>query len=209
MKRKLSLLVALFLTVGLTACGSQEKKEATTSEAKEQKTEKRETATDAKKDKTEKKEVKKSEFGTLTIYKEQKALNIWETVGPFELRIPKAQVALMEGTNEKTKELFNGKEKGTIVTIYMLAENKADDTNSFFPNKATIITNDGEQKEAHPLLSQQIGGEFTGKEKKEGSVVFLLDGDPEKINHLKLVFKAPQNKDSVTIGEEKTIEFDM
>lgn len=218
MKKELSVLVATaVLTMGLTACGSTEdaakKEEPKATESKEAKTEKKDTATEKKEASketaaTSEKETRKSEYGTLTVLKKNENLVIAETSGPFKLELNKAQVAKME-VSPNYKQLFKDKDKVTVVTVAMKIENTTDDTNSYYPDQAVLVTNDGEQVEASTFISDHLGGEYIGKVKKQGNVIFLLDGEPEKISHLKLSIKKPHNKEFSPIGEEKLIEFDI
>lgn len=107
-----------------------------------------------------------SEVGKLTVVNQKKNLNQTVQSGPINLTINAIQTATLE-PSESYKEMFDGKDKVTIVTINLSVENTSDDTIGFYPDQGTLTTNTGEQANAETFLSDEVGGDFYGKVKKK------------------------------------------
>jgi hypothetical protein len=53
------------------------------------------------------------------------------------------------------------------------------------------------------LLSDDVGGEFLGKVRKEGGVHFQVDSMPAELTEVRFVVEGPYNDQFNTIAEER------
>ncbi|MBR2077273.1 MAG: hypothetical protein IKG65_05230 [Exiguobacterium sp.] len=196
--KRFGLLVAVPLAL-LVGCGEADELKTTatdTEEVAEAEASAPEEAT------TENEDVQESELGTNKIYMKNKALTIAETMGPIQFAIDKVQTSRLR-VAEAYRDSFDGQEEVTVVAMNMLAENTVDETMSFHPNQATLVTNTGEQVEADLFFSDDVGGEFLGKVKKEGNVLFFVKAKPEELTDLKVVIDGPFNENFDKVAEDR------
>lgn len=209
--RKL-LIVSLFVLF-LAACGgeNEEKEKSTASDntIEEASTETQETE-EASTDESEVAEgdVIENEMGTFNITKKQKDLEDVHENGPMKLTITGIQLGELEPSADYI-DMFDGKEKLTTVTVGMTAENTSEDTVSFYPDQAVLTTNAGDQVDADLFLSGDVGGDFFGKVKKEGEVIFLLDTPVEEIESGKLIINGSHDENLDRLGEDMQIELEF
>lgn len=199
----------LILSVGLVACGGESSngnnekvpKESASTQNKDNKDDSSKEAT--KEDDT----VQESDIGKMTIVYKNKDLNENAESGPMSLTINAIQLGELE-VAEDYKEIFDDKDKLTVVTIQMKAENSSDDTIGFYPDQATITTDAGDQVDADMLLSEQVGGDFIGKVKKEGQVFFLVDTPASEIGQVNLIIDGAHNEDFEEVGKQIKLSFE-
>ena len=196
--KRFGLLVAVPLAL-LVGCGEADELKTTTTDTEEV----AEAEASAPEEATTKNEdVQESELGTNKIYMKNKALTIAETMGPIQFAIDKVQTSRLR-VAEAYRDSFDGQEEVTVVAMNMLAENTVDETMSFHPNQATLVTNTGEQVEADLFFSDDVGGEFLGKVKKEGNVLFFVKAKPEELTDLKVVIDGPFNENFDKVAEDR------
>lgn len=65
------------------------------------------------------------------------------------------------------------------------------------------MTNTGEQVSADLWFSDDVGGEFLGKVKKEGNVLFFVKAMPEELADVKVVIDGPSDANYESIGESR------
>ena len=208
--KKLIFSATLLLSLGLAACGDElDIKEDATPAAE---TEKAETKTDPadkeasdNEDKTG--EVTESDLGTMTILYQNKELNTPIVSGPVNASLNKVQVAKLE-VSEAYKETFDNQDIATIITIEAIAENTVDDTTNFYLDQATLVTDTGQQVDADLFFSDSVGGEFLGKVKKEGNIIWVLKHD-EDIKKITLHANGASNGDYTTVGEDVKVEIEL
>lgn len=147
-------------------------------------------------------DVQESELGTNKIYMKNKAVTIMETMGPIQFAIDKVQTSRLT-VAEAYSDSFDGQEEVTVVAMNMIVENTVDETMSFHPNQATLVTNTGEQVSSDLWFSDDVGGEFMGKVKKEGNVLFFVKAKPEELTDLKVVIDGPFNENFDKVAEER------
>lgn len=197
--KRYGLLLALPLTL-LVGCGEADELKTTATDTEEvaetQKTEK--SVTEAK----EEADVQESELGSNQIYMKNKALDIKETIGSVNFVIDKVQTSRLT-VNEAYRDSFDGQEEVTVVAMNVIVENTIDDTVNFHPNQATLVTNTGEQVSADLWFSDDVGGEFLGKVKKEGNVLFFVKAMPEELADVKVVIDGPSDANYQSIGESR------
>ncbi|WP_215112251.1 DUF4352 domain-containing protein [Exiguobacterium sp. s75] len=151
---------------------------------------------------TENEDVQESELGTNKIYMKNKALTIAEAMGPIQFAIDKVQTSRLT-VAEAYRDSFDGQEEVTVVAMNMIVENTVDETMSFHPNQATLVTNTGEQVSSDLWFSDDVGGEFLGKVKKEGNVLFFVKAKPEELTDLKVVIDGPFNENFDKVAEDR------
>lgn len=196
--KRFGLLVAVPLAL-LVGCGEADELKTTATDT-EDVTEAEASAPE--KSTSENEDVQESELGTNKIYMKNKALTITETMGPIQFTIDKVQTSRLR-VAEAYRDSFDGQEEVTVVAMNMLAENTVDETMSFHPNQATLVTNTGEQVSSDLWFSDDVGGEFLGMVKKEGNVLFFVKAKPEELTDLKVVIDGPFNENFDKVAEDR------
>ncbi|WP_290767987.1 MULTISPECIES: hypothetical protein [Exiguobacterium] len=196
--KRFGLLVAVPLAL-LAGCGEADGLKTTATDTEEVAEAE---ASAPEKSTSENEDVQESELGTNKIYMKNKSLTITETMGPIQFAIDKVQTSRLQ-VNEVYRDSFDGAEEVTVVAMNVIAENTIDDAISFYPNQGTIVTNTGEQVEADLLFSDDVGGEFLGKVKKEGNVLFFVKAKPEELTDLKVVIDGPFNENFDKVAEDR------
>ena len=192
--KKLSLIVLLGMMMVLIASCAVGEKENTEEKNNEQ-------------DIEDKKEVD-TEFGNQIIEYEKRGTIEEKKSGDVELDITDINVGKLE-VNDEYKSDFDNKEEVTLVTIGMKAENKGKDKVSFYADQAVLTTNKGEQAEANLMVSEDVGGEFKEKDKKEGKVYYEVESKPEEIEKITLDVNGVSNKEFESLGEDITVEIEL
>lgn len=149
-----------------------------------------------------------TDIGLMTIYKTNDKVNLEQQSGPFIVKVLKSRLSTLE-VNEDSRFMFNGKDKVTILTLYIEAENTNGETNFIYPDQGTIVTNTKEQIECNMWLSDNIGGDFIGKVIKEGNIFFVLDSQPEEITEIKYIISGAHDENLDNIGEDITFELNF
>lgn len=196
--KRFGLLVAVLLAL-LVGCGEADELKTTATNTEEVAEAE---ASEPEESTTENEDVQESELGTNKIYMKNKALTITETMGPIQFAIDKVQTSRLT-VAEAYRDSFDGQEEVTVVAMNMLAENTVDETMSFHPNQATLVTNTGEQVSSHLWFSDDVGGEFMGKVKKEGNVLFFVKAKPEELTDLKVVIDGPFDENFDKVAEDR------
>lgn len=196
--KRFGLLVAVPLAL-LVGCGEADELKSTATDTEEV----AEAEANAPKETTaEETDVQESELGTNKIYMKNKGVTITETMGPIQFAIDKVQTSRLQ-VNELYRDSFDGAEEVTVVAMNVIAENTVDEMISFYPNQGTIVTNTGEQVEADLFFSDDVGGEFLGKVKKEGNVLFFVKAKPEELTEVKFFTRGPLNEAFERVAEER------
>ncbi|ACB60733.1 hypothetical protein Exig_1257 [Exiguobacterium sibiricum 255-15] len=199
-------LTAAMLLAGCTEESASTKKAETTSATEvEKKEEKENGAKDAPVKKEETPKVEKSEFGTKVNHFTNKKLNISTNLGPIIFKINKVQTSDFKPSKEYL-DMFDSKEKLTLIVFEVEAENTSDATINFHPNQAKLTTNTAEQIDASMVLSADVGGEYIGKVKKKGTVIFIASAAPNKITDVKFIVDGPNDETFETLAERYTVE---
>lgn len=147
-------------------------------------------------------EVEEDEIGVRQIYMRDSDLSIEEKIGPIIFQINKVQTMRLQVASD-FRSVFDDKKEVTLVSFSVVAENTSDDTVTFYPNQARLVTNTGEQIDAAFLLSDDVGGEFLGKVRKEGGVHFQVDSMPAELTEVRFVVEGPYNDQFNTIAEDR------
>ncbi|WP_026825401.1 MULTISPECIES: DUF4352 domain-containing protein [Exiguobacterium] len=147
-------------------------------------------------------EVEEDEIGVSQIYMKNRNLGIEEKIGPIIFQIDKVQTLRLQVSSD-FRFMFDDKKEVTIVSFNVIVENTSDDTVSFHPNQARLVTNTGEQVDADMIISEDVGGEFLGKVKKEGGVLFHVDSMPKELTEVRFVVEGPYNDQFNTIAEDR------
>ena len=147
-------------------------------------------------------EVEENELGISQIYMKNRNLGIEEKIGPIIFQIDKVQTLRLQVASD-FRFMFDEKKEVTIVSFNVIVENTSDDTVSFHPNQARLVTNTGEQVDADLIISEDVGGEFLGKVKKEGGVLFQVESMPAELTEVRFVVEGPYNDQFNTIAEDR------
>ncbi|PAE24052.1 hypothetical protein [Bacillus sp. 7894-2] len=210
---------ALSLTLLLGACGDPDTeqmekastaavKEAEETKAKvEEETEAKEQAKADGKWETEVGETVENEGGTFTLHGRNDQVAP-QTTGPMKLNI--TQVNKTSGVLKGEMKAMFDSEVANYVQVDMEVENTSEDTVNFYPDQATITTSTGEQVTSEFMMSDDVGGEFIGPVKKQGSVFFFLkNSKAEDLEWVRLIVTAPSNADFETIGDDIDIKVEF
>jgi hypothetical protein len=208
--KKIALLMAasiIAIAIVLVGCGAEKSKD-------DEKVAKADKPTSSEEKKDNEKETNKhkeksvsegdvieNEMGKTTILKKKKDMNELVENGPMKLTITGIQSATLEPAADY-KGMFDNKDKLTVITVGMKAENTSKETVSFYPDQATLTTNAGDQVDADPLLSDEVGGDFFGPTKKDGKVIFQLDTPAKEISEIKLVIPGASNENLDSLGKD-------
>ncbi|PGK51347.1 hypothetical protein CN918_26515 [Priestia megaterium] len=129
-------------------------------------------------------------------------------MGPISMTIKNVSV-LDVIPNDETRDMFGGNDRVRAVSISMKVENTSDEDVTFYPSETIAVTDTGEQVETSDELTGDVGGDFLGKVKREGDVVFLLKDPKADIKSIKFIFDGPADKDMYEISGEKRLTFDI
>ncbi|WP_215189882.1 DUF4352 domain-containing protein [Exiguobacterium sp. s6] len=184
----------------LAGCG-EETEPASSTAPTEQGEEVKESEVEEQETVTAEEEVYDSEIGTNTIHMKNTELALGETMGSVKFEVNKVQTSRMS-VAEEYLEMFDGKDEVTLVVVNVTAENTIDDTIHFYPDQGTLVTNTGEQIDADLWFSDDVGGDFLGKVKKEGNVMFMADAMPEELTEVRFIVGGPTNTDYEKLAEE-------
>ena len=185
--KKLIFSAALVLSLtALAACGDEETKETTSTEettatteteAVEKETVEEDVSEPVKEEPaTTDEEVTESELGKMTVHYKNKELNQAFESGTVKGSLNKIQVATLEVAPDY-KSMFDDQDIVTVVTAEMAVENTVDETVTFYPDQAILVTNTGKQVDSDMLLSDSLGGDYLGVVKKEGNVIWVMPHD--------------------------------
>ncbi|MFN3632598.1 hypothetical protein [Exiguobacterium profundum] len=147
-------------------------------------------------------EVEENDLGISQIYMKDSDLGIEEKIGPIIFQINKVQTMRLQVASD-FRSVFDDKKEVTLVSFSVVAENTSDDTVTFYPDQARLVTNTGEQIDAVFLLSDDVGGEFLGKVRKEGGVHFQVESMPAELTEVRFVVEGPYNDQFNTIAEDR------
>ncbi|WP_214820642.1 MULTISPECIES: DUF4352 domain-containing protein [unclassified Exiguobacterium] len=147
-------------------------------------------------------EVEEDEIGVRQIYMRNSDLGIEEKIGPIIFQINKVQTMRLQVASD-FRSVFDDKKEVTLVSFSVVAENTSDETVTFYPDQARLVTNTGEQVDAAFLLSDDVGGEFLGKVRKEGGVHFQVESMPAELTEVRFVVEGPYNDQFNTIAEDR------
>ncbi len=205
--KKLLLFGLIAIAVSLAACGAESEGESEPAQSEENVSKDGSETDDeeAGNDTVTERETVENEIGTFSIAKQVKDLDEIATSGPMELAITGIQAGELE-PDDVYIDLFDGKEKVTIITVGMKAENTSEDTTSMYPDQAVLTTNTGDQVDADLFLSDSVGGEFFGPVNKEGEVLFQLDTPASEIENIKLIISGAHDENFESVGEDVQIE---
>lgn len=202
--KKTWLLAPVVAALLLAACGNDNVKEDD-AESKEKVESSADPKLEESKEENNVGKTEESELGKSTIEFQNKKLNKSFKNGPVKLELAKIQSMTLE-PSESYKEAFDGKKKVTVITVEMKAENTIEDTTNFYPDQATLTTDTGEQVDANLVFSDNIGGEFLGKIKKAGNVIFVLDSEAKDIGKVTIHINAPSNESFESLGDKIKVD---
>ncbi|SFH95915.1 DUF4352 domain-containing protein [Pisciglobus halotolerans] len=133
-----------------------------------------------------------------------KELDQSQTSGPINMTITAIKKSQVQ-PNEDYKENLGGDDMG-FITISVKVENTSDKTITFNPEEGNIKTNTDEEVKANTSLGSSLGGEFTGKDTKEGDLVFTFEGDADAVKTVEYTIPAPHDADYKAAGEDLTFD---
>lgn len=174
MKKVLSILGMLVLSLGLAGCGENEA---------QKELDKNDTEKSTAKDSGENKATEKKEEDIWTYYEEADWSGEWEGL--------KFDIQKVVVSDKAPKIDDNGEEvESSAVGVKFKVENTTSDkVYNTYPDQATLVTSTGEQVEADMMVSDAVGGEIHEGVIKEGNLIFYLDrGEADKIDWVKLTW---------------------
>ena len=154
--------------------------------------------------KEEESNVSESEIGKMTTLYQNKELNIPIESGTAKANLSKIRYATLEPLTDY-KPMFGDQDVATLITIEATAENTVDSTVNFYLNQAKLVTDTGQQVDADLWLSDDVGGEFLGVVKKEGSIQWVLKHD-ENIKKVTLHISGASDNNFNRLSEDLKIE---
>lgn len=132
-------------------------------------------------------------------------------MGPASLTIKNMRIVDIIPEDDAADMLESeNNERVRSIVVDMEAENLTDGDISFYPDQMTLTTDSGEQVDADIMLSDDVGGDFLGKVKKEGSVRFLLKDNEKDIKKVTLVIDPPSSTESYEdLGNQIRLDFEI
>lgn len=217
MKKLLGILFAAMLVFVLAACGSDNtSKEEEGNKASEEETT---ASTESSEEEAESAEEATTEGGTSigeTVSNEggdHELVSLAEDVGTFESGPMTLNITKVNGVSSKLKgqlATMMDTEELEYIQVDMNAESSSDETVSFYPSQATLVTDTGEQLEPDMMMSEHMDGEFMGKVKKEGINYYILEqSKAADVKHVKLVITGATDSNFEKVGEDITVEVDL
>ncbi|CEP84010.1 hypothetical protein [Paraclostridium sordellii] len=179
------LFVASILILGLTGC-SKEVKQGSVEANNPNKQEESNIDNTAK--------VEKKDGMIKTPVFTNKKLNLKGEVGGVKYDYKEVQISNLTFETDKAASLFDAKKGDEVVTVVFKTEieNTNDKDVSFYIDQAKLITNTKQQVEPNMILSDDVGGDFLGKVKKEGNIIYILKNiKAEDLKTLELRIDAP------------------
>lgn len=142
-----------------------------------------------------------------------KNLSTTGEVGGVKYNYKAIQVSKLKFYTKEAADLFEfEKDKElTCVAFDIEVENTTDKDVNFYPNMAKIITSSKEQVEPNMLLSDDVGGEFLGKVKKDGTIIYILSNTKaDDLKTLELRIDAPMETTNYDpLGENIKLNFEV
>lgn len=212
MKKKLLVItLAATMALGTTACGGDTQKSDNKAETTTQATTQAEEKT-TEAAKADEPKVEKSDGITKEIYYTNKELGIKGTSGPINYTIDQIQVSNVSFDSEDTASLadFKTSDKGAMVAIHMTVENTTDDTVDFYADQGNIVTDTKEKAEPNMWFSDTLDGEYNGKIKNEGTLIyFFKNSDAKDVKSVKYTALAPTNENLDSLGNDVVEEISL
>jgi hypothetical protein len=132
------------------------------------------------------------------------SLDISGESGPIKYTVTDIQVSKLTATTDSTASLLDlEKDKEyAVVVAHFDVENTSDETISFYPDQSVMTTNTKEQINASLFLSDSVGGDFIGKVKKSGNVIFILkNSSADDLANVTIHIDAPHNDSFDSVGD--------
>lgn len=132
------------------------------------------------------------------------SLDISGESGPIKYTATDIQVSKLTATTDSTASLLDlEKDKEyAVVVAHFDVENTSDETISFYPDQSVMTTNTKEQINASLFLSDSVGGDFIGKVKKSGNVIFILkNSSADDLANVTIHIDAPHNDSFDSVGD--------
>lgn len=152
--------------------------------------------------------IEPAKYGIYKLKRIKTNVNIIENQGPFMIEIKSIKIATFK-PYKKYIHVFGNKKKYTLISLDLYIKNNSDTLGYIYPDQGVITTNSKEQVEADMTLSGKVGGEFNKYGERYGTIVFLLNSSPKKINKFSLTIDAPNNTDLDPLGESFTFKLDI
>ena len=201
-----SLFIIPFIALSLTACSKEVKQQGTVEPASKQQKQ------EAKKEETTAKVFKENGMTKTPIFTNEN-LNVTGETGGIKYNYKGIQISEVKLESDEAAMTFDAEKNSTVVAVAFGTEfeNTNDKDVSFYPNLAKLITNTKQQVEPNGFLSDEVGGDFLGKVKKEGTVVYILKNIKAKdLKTLEVRIDAPNDATTFeSLGNEVKLNFEV
>ncbi|QWG51653.1 hypothetical protein EXW28_18085 [Bacillus mycoides] len=222
MKKYLLLLVSVFFSLALVACGSEEKtEEKSAPTASNQKSTKESNSTTNEKTiltKVGEKQKYTPQGGVIELMK-IKEVNQTIDIAPMKMTVQ--NIKLFELSDLPEQMLNTAKEgyravptsdgKLNYIQVIYTVENTSDE-NIGFPNFDKVVLSNGEQLEANRnfIQEQNTSFEYFGKVKQERVLGLFFNGNPKDITSVKFITSSTYHQKSYdTITDGQQVQFDL
>lgn len=234
MKKALSILLFVLISVVLAACGGSNDTESNGSgndekkaeeSSNEQKESSEESSSDSSGDSSssdegetmtaEENENKEAEVGDTVSSEagEQTLVSRTDDVGEFEsgpITLTIDKVNGVSGKLEGETAEYMEMEEVEYIQVDMKVSNSSKENVSFYASQATLTTDTGEQLEPNMMMSEHIDGEFLGQVNKEGTSIYILENSKaEDVNSVTLHFSGATNENIEPLGEDLEIDVEL
>ncbi|MGW5983397.1 hypothetical protein ACWFOP_23845 [Bacillus mycoides] len=222
MKKHLLLLVSVFFSLALVACGSEEKtEEKSAPTASNQKSTKESNSTTTEKTILTKVGEKQKYTPQGGIIELMKIKEINQTIDIAPMKMTVQNIKLFELSDLPEQMLNMAKEgyhaiptsdgKLNYVQVMYTVENTSDE-NIGFPNFDKVVLSNGEQLEANRnfIQEQNTSFDYFGKVKQERVLGLFFNGNPKDITNVKFITGSTYHQKSYdTITDGQQVQFDL
>lgn len=109
---------------------------------------------------------------TVTVTKTSSTAEVTQENGPFNVTLKDAEITQIPPEDTLARDLIR-------LSIFIELTNESEALNTIHPNQARIQTDTGQEVMADQTLSDQVGGDFTANETKQGELIFIFSGEIE------------------------------
>ena len=152
-------------------------------------------------------EIDELEDGTKKVVRAFYNIDESQESGPFKITVNSVLLSQFKPYEEKVEDY--GANNLGLISIELLVENQENKNNNIYPMQGEITTDTGEEVDVHYSMSDQVGGEFPGKIKKEGKVHCFFNGESENISELTYIIEAAHDKNLQALGKDFTFVFKL
>lgn len=119
-----------------------------------------------------------------------------------EAEVAPAEITQIPPENTLARDLIR-------LSIFIELTNESEALNPIHPNQARIQTDTGQEVMADQTLSDQVGGDFTANETKQGELIFIFSGEVEDASTIYCSIDTGYDSEYNWLGENLKFVFEF